>query len=64
VGKTENSLFALGTILAGIGAVAGLIMLARGREKEVIPFAIAATVTTTVIGAARVLGGQTPIARP
>ncbi len=57
--QTEDTLLALGTLLAGLGTAAAIILYAKGRAKDVYPFAAAAAITTAVVGSARVLGGET-----
>lgn len=56
--STEDKLVALGTLLAGVGTAYGLALAYQGRAKEAYPFAIAVTLTTAVVSAARILGAE------
>ena len=54
--KVQSTLLAIGTLFGGLGAALGIVLVAQGRAKDAYPFAIAATVTTAVLGAIKVLG--------
>lgn len=58
--RSTRRLLAIGSLAAGVGAAIGIVMIARGRHQDVYPFAIASTVTTAVVTAARILAGDDP----
>lgn len=58
--RDRNALMALGTLFAGLGATAGIVLVARGRAQDVYPWAAAVTLTGAVVGSLYALGGDEP----
>lgn len=56
----QTKLRAVGTLAAGLGTAIGLVLLARGEQRHIYPFAIAASLTGAVLGAIAVLGDEPP----
>lgn len=53
-----TKLRALGTLAAGLGTATGLVLIARGQQHHLYPFAIAASISGAVLGAIAVLGEE------
>ncbi len=64
-GVFSREMLAFGTLLAGLGTAASVILVAKGRKTEVYAIAAAAAITGAFIGAARVLEtGENSMSRP
>lgn len=56
----SRKLRAVGTLAAGVGTAIGLVLIARGEQRHIYPFAIAASLVGAVLGTVAVLGDEPP----
>ena len=52
--------FAAATLLGAVGTAVGIVLISKGRARDVYPWAAVATLAGGVVGAAHVLSGDVP----